>query len=280
MGRKQEEAHRAEIKAMEAHQPPGSGCVVRCESAYVEDNSHSHRWNAAEQARAEPQVYDLPMDEPWRIVGWGIEKLTALKRRGGLAGEIGKDAKGRNVASLKPFYRRFIPFPHNAHHIIPVSVLWRDVIDKAVAKAEDDPGTMFNLVVGGLLQEPYNHNDRPNMITLPTRVEESRKLGLPMHLQGKCRDHPNYSEVVSAHVRAKVPRKYDQLAQALNDKQHPDSEASVQVKKMLVAISETTYDAIISLARTSAAANKTLDEVAAEIATDLCANLPRRLAAL
>jgi len=130
------------------------------------------------------------------------------------------------------------------------------------------------------LQEPYNHNDRPNMITLPTRVEESRKLGLPMHLQGRCRDHPNYSKAVAVHVRAEVPEEYDQLAQALNDRQHLDNEASVQVKKLLVAISETTYDAIISLAHTSAAANKTLDEMAAEIAADLCANLPRRLAAL
>ena len=267
-----EQDHRAEIKAMDAHTKT-SGCVVRCESAYKEGESHSHRWNAAEQARAEKDVYTIK-EEPWRIVGWAMKKLRALAGEGGLVGAISKEGK-KNVAKIKPFYRMFIPFPHNAHHIVPMGVLWNDVIDKAVNKAKKAPGDMFNLVIGGFLTEPYNHNDRPNMITLPTREKESKQLGLPIHLAKKARSHPVYSSKVASQVSAKVPPKYDSLAKALNEKKHPPNEATVHVKKILIDISEATYKAIMSMARSAKTAGKTLDETADEIAKQMVANLAK-----
>jgi len=38
---------------------------------------------------------------------------------------------------LRPSTANWWPFPHNAHHIIPMGVLWSNVIDVAVAKALD-----------------------------------------------------------------------------------------------------------------------------------------------
>ena len=52
-------------------------------------------------------------------------------------------------------------------------------IDQVVSMAKKNQDNMRNLVVGGLLSEPYNNNDKPNMIVLPTRRADARKLGLP-----------------------------------------------------------------------------------------------------
>ena len=66
-----EAEHRENVEKRVAHQPPGSGCVTRCQGGkYVEGNAHSHRWNAAEQARAETEVYTIPLDDPRDIPDW------------------------------------------------------------------------------------------------------------------------------------------------------------------------------------------------------------------
>lgn len=259
---------------MSAHNPPGSGCVIRCIIPYEEGNAHSHRWNGAEQARAETDVYKLPMDEPWRIVGWAMKKLKVLKAQGGLAGAVTKQGK-KNIAHIKPFYRMFIPFPHNAHHIVPMGVLWSEVITVVVGKAKRDMDDMFNLVIGGFLTEPYNHNDRPNMITLPMRVKESKALGLPVHLAKKARNHPVYSAKIAQQVKAEIPPMYDDLAKEFNSKKHKKKLEPVQVKDALVAISKATYAAIISLAKANRTAGKTLDDTAQEIADGMVANLAK-----
>lgn len=268
-----EKDHQSEVKAMKEHTRT-SGCVVRCISTYKENESHSHRWNAAEQARAETEVYTLPMDHPKSILRKAKEKLLALLAEGALASKITK--QGTNYAStLKPFYRMWIPFPHNAHHIVPMGVLWADVIDKAVNKAKENPGKMFNLVIKGFLTEPYNHNDRPNMITLPTQVKESETLKLPMHLAEKAMSHPVYSAMVASQVSAEVPPMYDGLASAVNEKKHTKNKATIEVKRTLVDISEATYKAIISLAKTKKTAGKTLDQTAKEIAKRMVVNLAK-----
>jgi hypothetical protein len=260
VGKKQ---HQDALKKHEKHKP---GCIVRCETDYIEGEPCSHRWNAAEQARGEPSVYTVPLNNAWKIVNWGIKRLKALKGEGALLGAIGNDGQGRNVAFLKPFYRSFIPFPHNAHHIIPMSVLWTKVIDAAAERASPRSGEMKDLVIVGLLEEAYNHNDRPNMITLPLRTKESELLGLPKHLEDKALNHPVYSEKVAKFVSAKVPPKYSALASDVKAEKHLSGKTAPEVGAELRSISTTVYSAIISLAKASKTADKTLDEAAAAIA--------------
>src|SRR5262249_30665875 len=151
------------------------------------------------------------------------------------------------------------PFPHNAHHIIPMGVLWSKVIDVAVKKAKKNPTKMFNAVIDSFLTEPYNHNDRPNMITLPTANRESLLTGLPRHLKDKAFDHPDYTLPIASQVTAKIPDRYADLATAADKAGHVSEEEFVKVRGDMVAISEATYNAIIALAKTKALAGQTLD---------------------
>jgi hypothetical protein len=274
-----EKEHNEEIRAMPAHKESGAGCVIRCRTDYAEGNPHSHRWNAAQQARSEPDVYKLP-DQParykWPLAKW-LEKLSSGLVAGGASG-ITHLANGQATAGLTPWKDAMSPFPHNAHHLIPVSVLWKEVIEAAVDKAEERTGEMFNLVVGGMLKEPYNHNDQPNMVVLPTVSRESRQLGLPMHLEGKQRNHPEYSKVVAMQVKAEVPPKYNSLASQLNSQKHEGELAPVAVRPTLVAISKATYAALMGIARAQRGANQTLDDMATEIGQSLAEALPKLLA--
>ena len=258
-----ESEHRKKIEKLKAHKAPGSGCVTRCQGGkYVENNDHSHRWNAAQQARAETDVYTIPLDQDVPIPNWRAKALRTLGK--GLIGIVRKHAKNQ----LKPFYREWWPFPHNAHHIIPMGVLWSEVIDAAVAKVLDaNKQTMFDEVIQCFLVEPYNHNHQPNMITLPTKNKHSMLLGLPIHLQGKNRDHPDYSKPIATQVRAEIPSKYDALASAVDQKKHVTQQERVTVEPELKYISETVYFAIIELSKAKKLAGKTLDQAADQIAS-------------
>jgi len=72
------------------------------------------------------------------------------------------------------------------------------------------------------------------MITLPTRNKESQLLGLPIHLKGKNRDHPDYTRPIAGQVSAEIPSKYDALATALDKKGHCHGGRACQVKPQLV----------------------------------------------
>jgi hypothetical protein len=261
-----EEEHRKKIEKKKEHKAAGSGCVTRCQgSKYVKGNDHSHRWNAAQQARGRKDVYTIDLDTNAKIPHWGVQ---ALRRLGaglvsGVAGKIKKHAQNQ----LEPFYRTWWPFPHNAHHIVPVGVLWKEVIDAAVARVDDsNKQKMFDEVIRCALVEPYNHNHQPNMITLPTRNKESVLLGLPIHLQGKKRDHPDYTKPIAAQVKAELPPKYDALVSAVDQKKHVTQKEQAVIEPELKHISETVYSAIIELAKTKKLAGQSLDQAADAIA--------------
>jgi hypothetical protein len=267
-----ESEHRKKIEKLKEHKAAGSGCVIRCQGGkYVKGNDHSHRWNAAQQARAEKDVYTVDLYKNAKIPHWGVH---ALKRLGaglvsGVAGKIAKHAQNQ----LEPFYRAWWPFPHNAHHIIPMGVLWKDVIDAAVAKVQDaNKQTMRDEVIRCMLIEPYNHNHQPNMITLPTKNKHSMLLGLPIHLEGDKRDHPDYSKPIAAQVKAECVDKYNALASAVDQGKHVTQKEQDTVEPELKYISETVYWAIIELAKAKKLAGKTLDE-AADAISNLAAQI-------
>lgn len=257
------EAHVKFVKAHEAHSR-SSGCIIYCMSQYVEGHPHSHRWHAANQARGESRVpyNDYKLWESQEVNNWSEDQLKALDKEGGLDGPI-TQAGGKHLGKVKPFYREFHPFNHNGHHIIPSSNI-EECIDKAVAKAAPNEGRMKDLVVGGLLTEPYNNNDQPNMIVLPTRLRDSQILGLPIHTDGQA-DHPDYRTTAGKQIKGKFQSAYRSLAAAVAAEVHPKDQKVPTLGPALVAISRQNYEAMIAMAMSRASAGKSLDTVRRQV---------------
>ena len=259
------------VKAHKAHRKSVAGCIVYCTSMYEPGNSHSHRWNAAKRARGEKRVpyNDYGLFTPKQI--WRGQKsmkyLTKLKAAGLVVGSISPTPDGKLTATVKPFSTYDTPFKHNAHHIIPSSEL-EAVIDKVVAKAAPNEGRMRDLVIGGLLMEPYNNNGQPNMIVLPLKLADSRVLGLPIHTDGQA-DHPDYRRSCATQLTARVQSKYVSLASAVAAETHPVDQNVPALKDTLESLSNAIYEAIISLAQARVAKNKidkkSLDDVRAQL---------------
>lgn len=257
-------AHVDFVKAHTAHNAPGSGCIIYCTGKYEPGNAHSHRWHAANQARGESRVpyNNYKLWESQEVDNWSEQQLKTLAGEGGLDGPITK-AGAKSIGKVQPFYRSFHPFNHDAHHIIPSSNI-EECILKAVAKAAPNEGRMYDLVVGGLLSEPYNNNDQPNMIVLPTKLRDSQILGLPIHTDGQP-DHKPYRRTVERQIKGKFKSAYRSLAAAVAAEKHPKDQKVPTLGPTLVAISRQNYEAIIAVAMSRASAGKTLDAVRRQV---------------
>jgi hypothetical protein len=97
-------------------------------------------------------------------------------------------------------------------------------------------------------------------------------LGLPIHLEGDKRDHPDYSKPIAAQVKAECVDKYNALASAVDQGKHVTQKEQDTVEPELKYISETVYWAIIELAKAKKLAGKTLDE-AADAISNLAAQI-------
>lgn len=256
-------AHRAFVAAHEEHKSPSSGCIIYCTGKYEIGNAHSHRWNAGKQAKAEKRVpyndYDLWKSRKISLSGWSAKSVAKLQAEGGFVGTPGA------TGNVKPFYRSFHPFNHNAHHILPSSSI-EQCIEQVVKMAAPNEGNMRSLVVGGMLSEPYNNNDKPNMIVLPTRRPDARVLGLPIHTDGSC-DHPDYRDMVDAQLKAEFPPKYTGMASEVAAAKHDAKVKAPAVKGTLVPISTSIYEALISLAVARAKLGESLDSVSDDLNT-------------
>lgn len=263
------EQHIEGLEAYKKHNAHDTGCIMRCTDPYQEGKAHSHRWNAAERARAETDIpyNDIEMWEKVQEVNtWSLEKLNILKGEGGLAGPItGPDSKP--IGKVKPFYRSFHPFAHNAHHIIPVSILLKSIINTAKS-AKPNFTRMENLIVGGLIDERYNINDQPNMIVLPTQLKPAEILHLPIHLEEKKWNHPAYSRKVKAPVEAKFKEKFQSLASQVAAESHDETKehTTPPMATSLEGISNAMYKAIISLAKAGSRVGEHLDAVSHSLA--------------
>jgi hypothetical protein len=263
---KAEEKHRSEFKALPEHSEK-SGCIVRCQSTYVEKHAHSHRWQAAERARSRPDIYPISLDKP-RWLTKSLDFIERLRNEGGVAAE-GAAKGGKAAFSTKPFVRTYSPWPHNAHHIIPMSVLWNEVIKKAEAKVpEEKQPRMLNLIMRGVLTEPYNHNAEPNMVLLPTADREAKLLGLPKHLEQKEKDHPKYSALIKTQITG-VHTKYDGLAKDVEAEKHEAEIKPAQIRTPLEDISDAVFEALVAVAKVNKGKAQTLDDSVAAIAAQM-----------
>ncbi|HWB81320.1 MAG TPA: hypothetical protein VG755_40435 [Nannocystaceae bacterium] len=258
--------HREFVKTHKAHNKKGGGCIVYCTSKYDPGDPHSHRYHAAEQARGENRVpyNDYEMVKPTRLYR-SMKYLKELKKAGGVVGAVGSTSRKKvGVANVKPFYTSAHPFKHNAHHIIPSSNLEQS-IDKVCENAKPNQERMRNIVIGGLLGEPYNNNDRPNMIVLPLLLEDSEVLGLPIHTDGQA-DHPDYRRSVETQLKARFQSGYTSLASQVAALKHDDDDPDPPpMKPTLEPLSKATYEAIIGMAVSKRAAKKSLDMIRAQL---------------
>ncbi|MEX1363185.1 MAG: AHH domain-containing protein [Nannocystaceae bacterium] len=250
------EKHKNFVKQHEEHDKDGAGCIVYCTSDYDEGNPHSHRYNAAEQARGEGRVpYSSYCHSPFEVGTWSLSKLNQFKNQGGLASAITYSGT-QPVASVKPYAVEFHPFPHQGHHIIPSENL-EIALTKVMKVAGSRAAEVQNFVVGAILKEPYNNNDKPNMIVLPTQLQDSQVLGLPKHLGS----HPNYSKMVYGKVVRKFNKAYKGVAKAIKNMEHVEDQDVPPIKPDMLSISVGMYEAVITTAVAKRSAGRTLNEV-------------------
>lgn len=259
--------HKTFVKAHKAHDKKANACLVYCTSKYEPGELHSHRWHAAERARAETRVpytkYELfQRQQIWRAPK-ALGYLTELAGRN-VADSVSQ-VGNKVTANVDPFSVDDKPFKHNAHHIIPSGSL-EEAIGRVVAKAAPNEGKMQELIVGGLLEEPYNNNDKPNMIVLPMLFPDSDKLGLPTHLEkGAGKNHPDYSRGVLTNLNLRFGRAYTSLATDVAAQKHVGKTDMPAMRASLVSLSNSVYEAIIALAVANKAKRKSLDALVGAI---------------
>ena len=125
----------------------------------------------------------------------------------------------------------YLPYWHEAHHIVPNSTL-RSAIEVAVKPASDQPAYK-RVVRKSLLEEKYNLNHQHNMMMLPIEAPVGKGMGLPLHRKTPShRSHSTYSKYVLSELEkffTEVKEKADK------HEQNPDVE---KVKTKLESLSE------------------------------------------
>ncbi len=236
------------------HKP---GCVTRHISTYVEGDTCSHRWQAAKRARGDSRYIDANAiaQMRWNATAKNMATIAGYAKTGKTTG-VKRKYGGKQSFTLKSFSTYWWPWENNAHHLIPRSTL-AGVLEEIARAAAPNENIMFDVMVQGLLGEPYNLNDEPNMMMLPMRNDDAILMALPRHLSGSgtgCFDHPDYSLAVRGQVKGKLNPKYQNLATAIKTNKHQKKESAPACRKALEGISNATYNAILSKAAADHAA--------------------------
>ncbi len=230
---------------------PG-GCLTR-HQRYKEGNPCSHRWQAAERARAEKKIY--PQNDA--IKHWkDADKVKEYQQAGKLS-SVGPMLDGKQCIAIKPFATCWWPWKNEAHHIVPRAVL-ADAIETVSSMAGSRRISMRNMVVVSLLTEKYNLNGKLNMIMLPMKVKTSEETGLPIHFGG----HPLYSDALERIVNAKFLAAYRGPAEAVKTSKHRKKEKMPEVRDFLEKTATTVYKSILAQAETSRGTAIVLDNFA------------------
>lgn len=246
MGQNQE--HRLDVE-FGSHVEESSGdagaCLTRHVSAYKEDNSCSHRWQGFRAAKEDAATYDWPAYESLAEHPYRNEIRTVRQR-----GQVGRfkvppqegawdlDATTNYYGNQVPNFRSRadIPYYHNAHHVIPNSVLNGAMYDAAASDMR-----VFALARKALLDAKYNLNHKGNMVLLPMSKYVAAALHLPRHIAGvetepgQVPEHVNHS-AYNAKIRAKVKDVIGDFASQVKFQQH-DVDAPEIAKVLLEDIS-------------------------------------------
>lgn len=207
------------------HKP---GCLARHEYAFQRGNHCSHRWQAQVKANSDSRYNPA---QGRLVTNWSASVQARFVAAGKLA-----FVKVLSAFALEPFATGFWPWPNQAHHIVPNSVLRETVLDFSTGA-----GGMQDLIFRGLLTEKYNLNDKVNMIPLPTKTKHGQVIGLPIHPSNHMAYSRNVSTLVLYALRATYGPLKGQMAEL--EKNHEIPEA-VDLKERLEAISANLYERI------------------------------------
>lgn len=261
-----EQQHQEDVDAgighLMASGDDGSGgqCLNR-HAQRQKDNSCSHIWQAFLRMYEDEVRYNYPAYKSLsqgvrktRIAGFGkhndnpnAPKSTAPPAIG--AWDLPKtkssfDAAGGNFSLC------YLPYWHEAHHIVPNSTL-RTAIEVAVKPATDQ-SAYKRVVRESLLKEKYNLNHQHNMVMLPLEASVGKGMGLPLHRKTPSyRSHSTYSKYVLSELE-KIFTEVKEKAE--KHVQNPDIE---KVKTKLESLSERLRNSIF---KSSA---KSLDDMGA-----------------
>lgn len=208
--------HMQDLKAMLPHKRTGTAdggkCLNRHEVGFKQ-YSCFHKWQAFVRATEDSSHYNWPkyenaakeqMPEQGHEV-LGTKAVKTMARRG-QATSAGKGVYLVRMKKPKPGdwdvdwarhnfkYDCNVPYYHEAHHVIPDSIL-REVMEVAFGGEGGSPELV--LVARNLLmEESYNINHKLNMVLLPMNRHVAKVLNLPIHRQPGHPDHKKYRDYV------------------------------------------------------------------------------------
>lgn len=187
----------------------GGACLIRHgavrRNGKLIESSCNHAWQGWKKAQtgAEHGRYDWPAYRP--LSRAGEQKTLRLMDRGGIMRTRNAPTQGEwDLTHGSNFQRNCnTPYWHEAHHIVPNSVLERAVDN--VVKDSDAPQTYKELIGCGLLDAKYNLNHMENLILLPGEERVAAVLRLLRHLETeRHRDHLPYRQYVLSKVQPKL----------------------------------------------------------------------------
>jgi hypothetical protein len=239
MGKKKPELEHAIDEETGSHEKTSGddgACLTSHVSEYEDKNSCSHRFQAYRHALEYKHWYDYPAYERLQ----NSPALTPSERPKGISWNL-EASQSWSIGPV-PNFRMLAcaPYMHNAHHILPRSVLNGCLLDAAKTDMR-----LHWIVRMRLLDAKYNLNDKENMVILPMRKVIADGMGLPRHISQidaepgvipeRC-DHSVYSSNVEARVKPVITNFADQL-----DMKEHDVKATAFAKASLVEISQSLF---------------------------------------
>jgi len=218
-----EEQHASDEEKKLGHNKVGGSAGGSCLNRHVAsvpskgaNNSCSHRWQSYMQMKGDKRLYNWPK---YKSLSEQTSRVStaAIKKDGVIFPDwykysLKQPKKGDwNVKGKNFFHQCYIPYWHEAHHIVPNSTL-RNSIAKVGASFVDT-------VRQGLLKEKYNVNEKKNMIMLPLDKPIARALKLPVHR--KTASHRNHS-AYSNNVASKTNKIMLSIREKLDDHEKPN----------------------------------------------------------
>ena len=216
-----------ELNAHEQTSGANGACLTRHVGQYQDKCSCSHRFQAYEHAMADKTLYNgdayaslvnnpkfAKYKRPEKKGAWDLEKSSTVYRT---------DKSGKTNKLTVENFRQWatVPYWHNAHHVIPNSVLNGCLLDAAKNDMK-----IFILARKGLLDAKYNLNDKENMIILPMRKFVADAMCLPRHISGKDSEpgvkpefmnHKKYNDNVRKEVEKVISEFADQISMEDHD---------------------------------------------------------------
>src|ERR1043165_1487235 len=181
---------------------------------------------------------------------WDLEGPTkTLKRK-----TISK--RSESIPKKANFTKDRWPYWHNAHHLIPKSLL-NDTIDEVGKNADHNPEAS-SIIRKCLLEAKYNVNFKINMIILPQDREVGRILRLPRHLilVQLSGDEKQIERVETAcheaydrYVLVRLKRIINGFAGRIHKKKCEDPKNPGLAKDQLERLSTKLYDEIIKFGK-------------------------------